>query len=160
MKPVMNKPAEPDIERRKHRRYIVRGRVRFTIDSLEVLAELVNFGEGGVLIQSMFDLPVGTHMDLRILTFCYPIAVDGVGQVVGGCGDLLAIQFVEKPPEADRLLRWLEVEHYPWTGTFDDPDVGRLNDAERRQSAPVGTLYEKQETARIEKMEEEIFQRA
>ena len=153
MKPIAKRAAEQKIERRKHRRYIVRGRTRFTIDSLEIWAELVNFGEGGLLIRSSFDLPVGTRMDLRILTFCYPIAVDAIGQVVGGRGDLLAIQFAEKPAEADRLLRWLEAEHCPWTGTFDDPDV-------ERQPALAGGQLEARETARIERIEEEIFQRA
>ena len=158
--PVMTRAAEQKIERRRHRRYIVRGRTRLTIDSLENWAELVNFGEGGLLIRSSLELPAGTRVNLRILAFCYPIGVDAYGQVVGGRGDLLAIQFVEKPTEAERLLRWLEVEHYPWTGIFDDPDVDRRSEAERPQSASAGARCEARETVRIERMEEDIFQKA
>jgi hypothetical protein len=154
----MKKAMEP-IERRKYRRYIVRGRMRFTIDSLEVWAEMVNFGEGGVLMRSMFDLPVGTRLDLRVLAFGYPLAVEGIGQVVGGRGDLLAIQFIEKSPEAAHFLRWLEMEHYPWTGTFDDPAAeARLQP--NQAASTEDSWNETRAQARVERIEEEIFQRA
>jgi hypothetical protein len=142
-------------ERRQHRRYIVRGRVRFLIDSLEVSADLVNLGQGGMLIRSPFEVPVGTSLDLRILAFCYPAVVAGIGRVVGGRGVLLALQFVQKSPEAGRLLWWLEKEHYPWTGTFDDPAV------ELRPAAWMEEPdSEAAEEAGIERIEEEIFRQA
>jgi PilZ domain len=141
------------VERRKHRRYIVRGRVRFLIDSLEVSADLVNFGQGGLLIRSPFTLPVGTRLDLRILAFCYPAAVIGIGRVVGGRGNLLAVQLVQQSSEADQLLWWLEQEHYPWTGTFDDHAVEL-----RPQAWAEDPDSETAQEAGIEEIETEIFQ--
>jgi hypothetical protein len=143
------------IERRRHRRYIVRGRVRFMLDSLEVWGDLVNFGQGGLLIRSRFEIPAGTRLDIRVMAFCFPSAVDGIGEVVGGRGELLALQYLEKSSEADDLLRWLEQEHCPWTGTFDDPSVEFIQPTMAEEETP-----EMGEKAQISKLEEYIFQNA
>jgi hypothetical protein len=115
-------------ERRRHRRYIVRGRVRFAIDSLEVWADLVNFGAGGMQIRSRYELPAGSRRTFRLMAFCYPVAIDVEGEVVGGREELVSIQFVNKPDTVNGLLRWLEQEHFPWTGPANGTRLDGLRD--------------------------------
>jgi len=125
------------MERRKHRRYILRGRVQFRIDSLEVWAELVNFGQGGMLIQTRFPAPEKIPINYRVLAFGYPDSCDVSGKVVGGQGSLLAIQFLERTAGAQQLLSWLDREHYPWTGggAVDGEQRGELLQAPALNSA-------------------------
>jgi len=108
--------SEYTVERRKHRRYIVRGRVRFPIDALEAWGELLNFGHGGMLIRSQFAPPSGTRLPFRILAFCYPNTFAVPGAIVGEKGRLTAIQFLERAEGIEELLQWLERENFPWTG--------------------------------------------
>ena len=104
------------VERRKHRRYIVRGRVKFTVDSLELWGDLINFGHGGMLIRSRYEVPENTKFNFRVIAYCYPNSIKVPGQIVGGKESLLAIQFLERTDGATELLRWLESENFPWTG--------------------------------------------
>jgi hypothetical protein len=113
-------PSYSGPERRKHRRYIVRGRVRFLVDSMEVWGELVNFGGGGMQIRSRFELIEGAKLKARVMAFCYPSSFEVKGKVVGGKDALVSIQFVDKPEAVSELLLWLEQEHFPWTGGSAD----------------------------------------
>ena len=113
------------VERRKHRRYIVRGRVKLIIDSLELWCDLVNFGHGGMLIRSRFEIPEKTRLDFLVIAYCYPNTIEVPGQVVGGHGSLLAIQFLNRTDGAKELLQWLEGENFPWTGGSSPEDLER-----------------------------------
>lgn len=106
-------------ERRRHRRYIVSGQVKLRTESFVVQGELVNFGQGGMLVRSGLVLLVGTQMRARVTAFCYPYAFDVAGEVVSTKNALMAIKFLEQPNGVQELLYWLEQENFPWTGTFD-----------------------------------------
>ena len=107
-------------ERRRHRRYILPGQVRFRINSFEASGELVNFGQGGLLMRSRVALPVGTQMSLRVQASCYPSAFETPAEIVGVKNALMALKFLEQPHGVQELLLWLERENFPWTGTFAD----------------------------------------
>lgn len=109
-------------ERRRYRRYIVQGQVRFRINSSEASGELVNFSQGGLLVRSQAVLPPGTQATFRVTASCYPNAFDVAGEVVGVKDALLAIKFLEQPKSVHQLLEWLERENVPWTGTFGSED--------------------------------------
>ena len=104
------------VERRKHRRYIVRGRVMFTMNSLDLWGDLINFGYGGMLVRARYEIPENSKLEFRVVAYCYPEMFSVPGQVVGGRESLLAIKFLERTDRAMDLLRWLEVENCPWTG--------------------------------------------
>jgi PilZ domain len=128
------------VERRKHRRYIVRGRVKFTIDSLDLWADLVNFGEGGMLIRSRYEIPAGTLLHFRVIAYCYPNTFEVQGQIVGGRDSLLAIQFLSSTSGTRELLQWLEGEHFPWTGGSSSEDFERVEAWQNaRPVNPLGT---------------------
>ena len=107
----------PVIERRKHRRYIVSGRVRFVTGFDTGLASLVNLGEGGILIRSRALLPLGTKATFRVVPSQCPIEIEIEGRVVGVKDGLLAVRFLEKRQEVSDCVRWLASENCPWTGS-------------------------------------------
>ena len=136
------------VERRKHRRYIVRGRVKFTIDSLQLWGDLVNFGHGGMLIRSRYEIPEKTQLNFRVIAYCYPNTFEVLGQVVGGQESLLAIQFLKRMDGAKELLQWLEGENFPWTGGTSSEDLER---AEAWQGArPAQPVTEAEAEASME----------
>ncbi|HEY7680001.1 MAG TPA: PilZ domain-containing protein [Terriglobia bacterium] len=107
------------MERRKHRRYIVKGMVWFRADGVARTGELINFGYGGMLVRSNHVLPAGSEVSLRVVAYCYKNSFEVRAKVVGGRISLMAVQFLERPAGVGELLLWLEQENCPWTGTFD-----------------------------------------
>ncbi|MBI1956023.1 MAG: PilZ domain-containing protein [Acidobacteria bacterium] len=102
-------------ERRRYRRYIVQGRVKFRIGSAETLGDVVNFGQGGMLIRSGVVLPEGSETTIQVKASCYPDAFEVSGQVVGVKNGRMAIKFLKKPKAVEELLLCLAQENYPWT---------------------------------------------
>ena len=107
----------PLAERRKHRRYIVSGRVRFVAGFDSGLGSLVNLGEGGILIRSRALFQKGAKATFRVSPVGCPIELEIEGQVVGVKDDLMAVRFLEERREVLDCLRWLASENCPWTGT-------------------------------------------
>jgi PilZ domain len=106
----------PLVERRKHRRFIVSGKVQFTAGFDSGLGSLVNLGEGGLLIRSRALLPEGTKGTFHVHPSRCPIEFEIEGQVVGVKGSVMAVQFLEKRPEVSDCVQWLASENCPWTG--------------------------------------------
>jgi hypothetical protein len=117
------------VERRKHRRYIVAGRVTFAIGSVNVSGELVNFGHGGMQIRTRHEVSANARLDFRVVAYCYPEMFTVPGQVVGIGNSSLSVKFLERTSGAKELLLWLERENYPWTGgnatAVEDPQWHR-----------------------------------
>jgi hypothetical protein len=103
-------------ERRRGRRYIVKGEVRILSGAEEVPGALVNLGQLGMLVRSEVIPPVGTAVTVRFGVSGYPAAFQTEGYAVGSNGDLMAIKFSEEPRGSRELLLWLERENYQWTG--------------------------------------------
>lgn len=106
----------PFAERRKHRRFIVSGRVRFATGFDSVLANLVNLGQGGILIRSQVTYPEGTKATFHVSPHGCPYKLEVEGQVVGAKDGLMAVQFLEERPEISDCIQWLVSENCPWTG--------------------------------------------
>ncbi|MBI2819221.1 MAG: PilZ domain-containing protein [Acidobacteria bacterium] len=138
------------MERRKHRRYIARGRVKFTVDSLELWGDLVNFGHGGMLIRSRNEVPEKTELNFRVIAYCYPNSFEVPGQIVGGKESLLAIRFLERTDGARELLRWLESENFPWTGGSSSEEAKLAEPVKPSASNPVFSLGEAEADASME----------
>ena len=143
-------------ERRKHRRYIVRGMVSFRADGLIRTGELVNFGCGGMLVRSNYVLPEGSEVSFRVVAYCYPSSFEARAQVVGGRISLMALQFLERPAGVDELLLWLEQEHCPWTGTFSPDEVQILEPQQTNPRIAPQPVSE----ADLDDALEEIYHRA
>jgi hypothetical protein len=109
------------VERRKHRRYIVDGTVRFTVGPVSVSGALINFGHGGMLVRAdgMLGEMVSeaAQLDFQVTAYCYPETFRVLGEIVGGKNSLLAVKFLERPHGAKELLLWLEGENFPWTSS-------------------------------------------
>ena len=138
------------VERRKHRRYIVRGRVKFTVDSLELWGDLVNFGHGGMLIRSRYEVPEKTALTFRVIAYCYPNSFEVPGRIVGGKESLLAIRFLERTDGAGELLRWLEGENFPWTGGSSSEEAKLAEPVKPPASNSVFPLGEAEADASME----------
>jgi hypothetical protein len=108
----------PLVERRRGRRYIVSGAVRFATNTKAGSADLVNLGEGGVLIRSGAVIPEGTEGTFHVVPQRCPFEFEIPGRVVGVKGELMAIRFLQRNQLLAPLIQWLENEHYPWTGTI------------------------------------------
>lgn len=143
-------------ERRRYRRYIVSGQVRIRTNSSETPAELVNFGQGGLLVRSHVVLPVGTQAAICVTASCYPNAFDVAGEVVGGKDDLVAIKFLGQANGVKELLHWLVQENFPWTGTFDS----QSGETETPSYAPAPALLAMGCGADLEPEMEWVYQQA
>ena len=110
------------LERRAQRRYIVRGRVKLMVNYMEIWADLVNFGQGGMLIRAPFEITPPLDLEFRVIAHAYPEVFSVNGQIVGGQGKALAIHFLERSAGADALLQWLEWENFPWAS--GNPSAG------------------------------------
>ncbi|MGH9784432.1 MAG: PilZ domain-containing protein [Terriglobia bacterium] len=108
------------MERRRYRRYIVAGSVRFVMNFGAGSTELVNLGEGGMLIRAAAVLADGATGTFHVVPSRYPLEFEVEGQVVGGKDDLVAIQFPQKHHAVSALIQRLEQENCPWTGTIPD----------------------------------------
>lgn len=104
-------------ERRRFRRYIVSGTVRFDTNSEAGSSDLINLGEEGVLIRGGVVLPEGTEGTFHVVPSRYSVEFEIQGQVVGVKDNLMAIRFLQKRPAVAALIQWLEWENCPWTGT-------------------------------------------
>ena len=102
-------------ERRRYRRYIVRGQVKFRTDSAEVSGDLVNVGPGGMLLRSDIVLSEGKEITIHAMVFGYPTAIEVFGRVASAKDGLMSIQFLKEPIGLFELVRWLARENYPWT---------------------------------------------
>lgn len=108
-------------ERRRSVRYIVGGKVIFPTGSPEFSGDLVNISPHGMLVRTKVCVPEGTKLQVGFTVAGYPVAFQASSQVVGAQPELLAMKFLDDPPELAQLLGWLEREHLPWTG-LDAPD--------------------------------------
>jgi hypothetical protein len=114
---MQNVPTSPPEarERRRYRRYIVKGSVVVLHSSAEIAGELLNLGFGGVLVRTKIVHPEGTRVTLTFQFNGYPEETSAQGLVVGTKPDLMAVKFLEEPAGIESVLNWLEMEHYPWT---------------------------------------------
>jgi len=102
-------------ERRRYRRYIVRGLVTIQGNSTETTGELRNLGWGGILIRSNVIHPEASNLSLWCQLEGYPETLYVLGRVVGTQPNLMAIQFLKPPAGMDALLSWLDRENFLWT---------------------------------------------
>ena len=107
-------------DRRRFRRYIVAGSIRFVVDLGAGSTELVNLGEGGMLIQAANGLSDGAAGTFHVVPSRYPLPFEVEGEVVGGKEDFVAVRFLQKHATVSALIQWLEQENCPWTGTTTD----------------------------------------
>jgi hypothetical protein len=111
------------IERRRFRRYIISGEVELRMSYLETVAELVNLGEGGLLVRGQIALPEGSLITARVKPARGPFNLEIHGEVVGGKGNLMAVRFTEAPRNINEMLCWLQMENLPWAGTLDNSEA-------------------------------------
>lgn len=114
----------PLVERRKHRRFIVSGRVRFVTGFDSGLGSLVNLGKGGILFRSRAVLPEGAKGTFQLHPSGCPIELKIEGQVVGVKNEIMAVRFLEERPEVSDCVQWLANENCPWTGTVAIETLG------------------------------------
>ena len=112
--------AEQFAERRRYRRYIVAGTVRFVLNFGAGSSELVNLGEGGMLIRATAVLSEGAAGTFHVVPSRYPLEFEIEAEVVGAKDDLVAIRFLQEHHTVSALVQWLEQENCPWTGTITD----------------------------------------
>jgi hypothetical protein len=113
----------PLVERRKHRRFIVSGTVEFARKSEKGSADLVNLGEGGMLIRNGVTFPEGTEVSFHVAPVHCPVELDIRGQVVGVNEGLMAVRFLEQRQEVSFCVQWLARENCPWAGTIENPGL-------------------------------------
>jgi hypothetical protein len=144
----------PSTERRRQRRFIVYGRVRFVTGFDSGLGSLVNLGEGGILFRSRAPFPEGTTATFYVSPAGCPVEIEIEGQVVGVKDGLLAVRFLEERQEVSLCLRWLASENCPWTGTVSVEALGtsRLEAVTSQASEPA--------IAELETSRELVFQSA
>ena len=143
------------IERRKHRRFIVSGRVRIVRGFDSGLGSLVNLGEGGILIRSRALFPEGAKATFQIHPAGCPIALEIEGQVVGVKDSLMAVRFLEERREVSDCLRWLASENCPWTGAVP---IGTSGDC--RPEATISSEAREKGIRELEAAHELVFQDA
>jgi hypothetical protein len=95
-------------DRRKGRRYLVVGSAVISSDKMQVEAELVNVGSGGMLAFSDAALPLGERVNVQFTVQDYPLQVRVTGRVVHTAVGLVGIGFLEEPEELEEVLLWLE----------------------------------------------------
>jgi hypothetical protein len=144
----------PSIQRRRQRRFIVYGRVRFVTGFDSGLGSLVNLGEGGILFRTRALFPEGATATFHVSPAGCPVEIEIEGQVVGVKDDLMAVRFLEERQEVSLCLRWLESENCPWTGTVSIEAL--------ENSRPEGVTSQTMEpaTAELETTRELVFQSA
>lgn len=146
----------PFIERRKHRRFIVSGKVQMVTRFDFAPATLVNLGEGGILIRSRDPFPEGTRGTFHISPVACPFEIEIQGQVVGVKDDLMAVQFLERQTEVSDCVQWLANENCPWAGTVSTGTLGNTRqEGANLPDAPLPTGVPELETAR-----DLVYQRA
>lgn len=98
-------------ERRKHKRYLVRGTAVVTTSSDQLAAELVDVGKGGVLVLApRGSVKIGEQVDIRFAVAGYPVEIESKGRVVRVDICAIGIGFIDPPVELDEAVLWLEAE--------------------------------------------------
>jgi hypothetical protein len=113
-------------------------------------AELVNIGEGGMLIRNGVTFPEGTEASFHVTPVHCPVELDIRGQVVGVNEGLMAVRFLEKRPEVSFCVQWLARENCPWAGTIENqglrmtryPEIGSLEEPEAPRAREVERVQE------------------
>ena len=138
-------------ERRRSVRYIVGGEVVFHTGSPESCGALVNIGRYGMLVRTNVCVSEGTKLQVGFTVEGYPTTVRGLSQVVGAGTDLLAMKFLDEPPELSQLLQWLEQDNFPWTGLDDPESDAAVRHEQASQAAPASApiQHERQELEAI-----------
>jgi hypothetical protein len=77
-------------------------------EKMQVEAELVNVGSGGMLAFSDAALPLGERVNVQFTVQDYPLQVRVKGRVVHTAVGLVGIGFLEEPEELEEVLLWLE----------------------------------------------------
>lgn len=94
-------------ERRKHRRYLVEGKVLARTGSRRFAGGLVDLSEGGALLVTAEALvPVGTHIAVAFAIAGYQVNVQG--RVARAATHVVGIAFSNPPLELEQAVLWLE----------------------------------------------------
>ncbi|HWP83779.1 MAG TPA: PilZ domain-containing protein [Terriglobia bacterium] len=133
----MLEPAPANRERRRYRRYIVSGVVRYGTETTESAGSLLNLGWGGLLVRSRVVYTGGTNLTLLFQVEDYPETIHAKARVVGTQPGLMALRFLHPPDGIDLLLRWLEFGNAPWTNESQELESGEVPiHQERADPAP------------------------
>jgi hypothetical protein len=103
----------PKDERRRHKRYLVKGLARLrnpSGKSPEGVLEVFDVSGGGILLLTNHLLPLETVLDIRFTIQGYNTEMEAKGRVVRTGAGVLGLSFLEEPPGMDALLGWLEAE--------------------------------------------------
>ncbi|MCZ6491684.1 MAG: PilZ domain-containing protein [Acidobacteria bacterium] len=95
-------------EKRRYRRYVVSGEVKFRTEVDEAVGELVHIGRRGILIRSHFIPPLRTNLSIHFTVQRYGETFRVGGRVVGSEKDLIAVNFSVEPAGMEELLQWLD----------------------------------------------------
>ena len=96
-------------EHRQHRRYLVEGTAIVNTSSDQFAAELVDVGQGGVLLLAPKDsVTVGEPIEVRFTIVVYPVEIQASGRVARTDTHAIGIAFSEASPELDGAFLWLE----------------------------------------------------
>jgi len=104
-------------ERRRYKRYSVTGQAEWWTDSTKTPTELLDVGNGGVLLRSQVTLAQGTQFGLRFTVDGYPEKFETRGRVVRTQMDIVAVMFLEEPVGLRQMLIWLDEQEQAKTGT-------------------------------------------
>lgn len=95
-------------ERRQHRRYLISGKAIMDTSLGRASGELVDVGQGGLLLFSDVTPPKGTGVAVYFIVQGYPLQVEANGKVVRSEAGTVGINFTDEPPELEEVLLWLE----------------------------------------------------
>ena len=96
-------------ERRKHRRYLVEGRVVAKSGSGRFAGGLVDVSEGGVLlVTGDGPVPVGTQIEVDLAIDGFRAAINAKGRVARTAAHVVGIAFSDPPLELEEAVLWLE----------------------------------------------------
>lgn len=98
------------IDRRKHKRFLVKGAVEMKTPAGNFRGELVSISGGGFLIFADMAVPVGTEIGFSYDIEGYPGKIEGKGMVVRTDKGVVAVTHPEEQAEGiTELLSWLEM---------------------------------------------------
>jgi len=101
----------PQDERRRNKRFIVKGQARLRLpsgSSPDEVLEVVDLSGGGMLVFGNVSLPVGMILDIRFTVQGYLTELQAKGRIVRTDRGVLGFSFTEDPPGMAALLAWLE----------------------------------------------------
>ncbi len=94
------------VEKRRYKRYPMSGKILFQTESMNAIGELIDIAMGGALIRSAVIPSPGSQVTARFVVRDYPGEFEARGKVVRILTNALAIEFLEKPPWLEEMLRW------------------------------------------------------